>query len=124
MRIESLVRAILLTPIMPGLQSFSKEVKREVRREQHDCCAETGIESRKLEIHHKLPQTYGGSDKITNAVGLLGERDRFDIHEKYDRLALDEGIMFDGRPICDATPDMIKCRPKWEKACKKFHQRP
>lgn len=111
--------AILLLPIMPTSLAFSSELKQRVREKQDHTCPETGIKTR-LEIHHQLPQTFGGSDKEVNAIGLAGERDRIDAHEKYDRLVLQEGIMYDGRPINQADPEQIKDRKKWERACHKF----
>lgn len=115
-----LTTAILL-PIFPAVGAFSKEVKRQVRQDQHNICAETGIQTRKLEIHHQLPQCMGGSDRIENAIGLAGEKDKIDAHEKYDRLAIDNGIMFNGKPISEAEPSQIKNQNKWQQACHRFN---
>jgi len=94
----SLISLGILTSI--PFFAFSKEVKKQVREEQDNTCAVTGKRG-KLEIHHRVPQCKGGSDRIENAVGLLGERSGNDIHEKYDRLALDQGLFLhpDGRLV-------------------------
>ena len=80
--------------------AFSKEIKKQVRQEQEGKCAVTGLRG-SLEIHHRLPMCKGGSDRIENAVGLLGERSGNDIHEKYDRLAIDNNLFLhpDGRLV-------------------------
>jgi len=98
MRKEHLI-ALGVFSVLPFC-SFSKEIKRRVRQEQDNKCAVTGI-SGALEIHHRVPQCRNGSDRIENAVGLLGERSGNDIHEKYDRLALDQGLFLhpDGRLV-------------------------
>jgi len=98
MRKEYLI-ALGIFSVLPFC-SFSKEIKRRVRQEQDNKCAVTGI-SGELEIHHRVPQCRNGSDRIENAVGLLGERSGNDIHEKYDRLALDQGLFLhpDGRLV-------------------------
>ena len=91
--------------------AFSKEIKKQVREEQGGKCAVTGI-SGELEIHHRVPQCRNGSDRIENAVGLLGERSGNDIHEKYDRLALDQGLFLhpDGRLVTrsEMPPECFK----------------
>ena len=80
--------------------AFSKEIKKRVREEQEGLCAVTGIKG-KLEIHHRIPTSKGGSDRIENAVGLLGEGSSEDVHEKYDRLAIDNNLFLhpDGRLV-------------------------
>ena len=80
--------------------AFSKEIKKQVRQEQEGKCAVTGLRG-SLEIHHRLPMCKGGSDRIENAVGLLGERSGNDVHEKYDRLAIDNNLFLhpDGRLV-------------------------
>lgn len=80
--------------------AFSKEIKKKVREEQGGKCAVTGLRG-SLEIHHRVPQCKGGSDRIENAVGLLGERSGNDVHEKYDRLAIDNNLFLhpDGRLV-------------------------
>lgn len=70
--------------------AFSTALKKRVRWEQHgqcDCCPTV---PRKLQIHHKIPQSMGGSDTRDNAVGLCP-----DCHEYFDKLALEAGIFYD-----------------------------
>jgi len=91
--------------------AFSKEIKKQVRQEQEGKCAVTGLRG-SLEIHHRLPMCKGGSDRIENAVGLLGERSGNDVHEKYDRLAIDNNLFLhpDGRLVTrdEMPPECFK----------------
>ena len=91
--------------------AFSKEIKKQVREEQGGICAISGQKAR-LEIHHRVPQCKGGSDRIENAVGLAGERSREDTHEKYDRLAIDNNLFLhpDGRLVTrdEMPPECFK----------------
>ena len=91
--------------------AFSKEIKKQVREEQGGKCAVTGLRG-SLEIHHRVPQCKGGSDRIENAVGLLGERSGNDVHEKYDRLAIDNNLFLhpDGRLVTrsEMPPECFK----------------
>lgn len=80
--------------------AFSKEIKKQVREEQGGICAVSGQKAR-LEIHHRVPQCKGGSDRKENAVGLAGEKSPIDVHEKFDRLAIDNNLFLhpDGRLV-------------------------
>ena len=84
---------------------------KQVREEQEGKCAVTGLRG-SLEIHHRLPMCKGGSDRIENAVGLLGERSGNDVHEKYDRLAIDNNLFLhpDGRLVTrdEMPPECFK----------------
>ena len=97
-------------PILRNIEffAFGKEIKRQTRTEQDNICAMTGIKSRRLDVHHRLPVCKGGSDRIENAIGVLGEKDVQDVHEKYDRLAVDHNLFLhpDGRLVTrDEMPD-------------------
>ena len=91
--------------------AFSKEIKKQVREEQGGLCAVSGQKAR-LEIHHRVPQCKGGSDRIENAIGLAGERSGNDVHEKYDRLAIDQNLFLhpDGRLVTrdEMPPECFK----------------
>lgn len=91
--------------------AFSKEIKKQVIEEQGGRCAVSGVKGR-LEIHHRIPQCKQGSDKRENAVGLLGERSGNDVHEKYDRLAIDDNLFLhpDGRLVTrsEMPPECFK----------------
>lgn len=91
--------------------AFSKEIKKKVREEQGGVCAISGQKA-KLEIHHRIPQCKGGSDRIENAIGLAGERSGNDVHEKYDRLAIDNNLFLhpDGRLVTrnEMPPECFK----------------
>lgn len=91
--------------------AFSKEIKKQVIEEQGGLCAITGRKGR-LEIHHRVPQCKKGSDSRENAVGLLGERSGNDVHERYDRLAIDQNLFLhpDGRLVTrdEMPPECFK----------------
>jgi len=63
--------------------AFSKELKRQVRKEQEGICADCGGKPEKLQIHHIIPESMGGPDTRDNAVGLCPE-----CHKKWDELAI------------------------------------
>lgn len=83
--------------------AFSKQLKEEVRKEQHYCCAECGRQGH-TEIHHKVAQYLGGSDERVNAVGLCPND-----HDKWDNL-MQEGIIYPGIPLSEAKPEQFKKR--------------
>jgi len=68
--------------------AFSKELKKQVRKEQKGVCADCGEKPKKLEIHHIIPQSMGGSDTRDNAVGLCPN-----CHQEWDEKAK-EGVFF------------------------------
>ena len=72
----------------------SSSIKEEIRKEQDYHCADCGIETKRLEIHHIEPRCQGGSNNRVNLIALCGEWDN-DCHEKWDRLALDQHIYCD-----------------------------
>ena len=119
MRLERLLTTALLLPIMPSVTTFSTETKHKIAQNADYHCEYCGLPTMRGQCHHDLPQFYGGSDKVENGHYLCGEKDK-DCHEIFDRQALDEGILFDGRPIKDADPVMIKSRSKFEKAIDRF----
>lgn len=82
--------------------SFSKELKRQVREEQQGACGDCGGKPKKLQIHHIVPQSMGGSDERENAVGLCCS-----CHAKWDELAR-EGVIYPGVPIKSATEKQKK----------------
>lgn len=53
--------------------AFSKELKEQVRKEQEGMCGMCKRKVKKLQIHHIIPQSLGGSDKRENAIGLCSE---------------------------------------------------
>ena len=83
--------------------AFSKQLKEQVRKEQHYCCDECGRKG-STEIHHKVAQRLGGSDERINAVGLCPND-----HEKWD-LLMEEGIIYPGVPLSEAKPEQFKKR--------------
>lgn len=90
--------------------SFSKETKKLARREADNTCACCGVKVRRsneLECHHEVPQSLGGSNTRVNLVTLCGEAYN-DCHEKYDKLVLEEGILFNGQRLADAPDEMFR----------------
>ena len=68
--------------------AFSIRLKKEIREKQGGVCASCGQKVKKLQIHHIIPQSMGGSDTRDNAVGLCP-----DCHDKWDELAK-KGVFF------------------------------
>ena len=60
--------------------AFPKMLRFLVREEQGNCCADCGIEDKKLEIHHIIPESKGGSQTRDNAIGLCHS-----CHQEWDR---------------------------------------
>lgn len=77
---------------------FPKWVRDKVKENQHGLCASCGEYAPDMEIHHVLPHSLGGSDFINNAVGLCGPS-LHDCHDVADHLALEQGVLWDGRQI-------------------------
>jgi len=78
---------------------FSKEVRHQQIEEQNHRCAILGVEVDVLEGHHAVPQCRGGSNIKHNCIEVAGFNAYSvygipvdDIHEKLDRLAIDEGV--------------------------------
>lgn len=70
--------------------------------EQGNVCGDCGEKKKKLQIHHIVPQSMGGSDERENAVGLCPS-----CHKKWDELAR-EGVIYPGVPIEQATEKQKK----------------
>lgn len=68
-----------------GAMAFSRSIKKQVRKEQNNCCAECGEKTRRLETHHIQPSCKGGADTRENAVGLCRP-----CHIIYDRHAFEK----------------------------------
>lgn len=65
--------------------AFNREVKRKVRERQKNVCDCCGTEVCLLQVHHRRPESMGGSStNIENAVGLCGEKDN-GCHQEVDR---------------------------------------
>lgn len=90
--------------------SFGRRTKDQIKDEQGGRCADCGTKTR-LEAHHRVPQSMGGSDERSNGVGLCGPKAN-DCHEKWDRLALEDGIIYPGIPIENAPRSLFRRRKK------------
>jgi hypothetical protein len=94
---------------------FPITVRRKAYDETNYTCEECGFEFRKrgsgkgvqgVEPHHKLPESMGGSNKRENLVVLCGPEGR-DCHEKYDKLAIDQGILWGGYTLRTVPKEWI-----------------
>jgi len=65
-----------------GFLAFGAKIRKEVIQRQGGKCYDCGEKAR-LQIHHRLPQSMGGEDILSNAVGLCQT-----CHKVADRLAL------------------------------------
>jgi len=79
--------------------AFSKEVLRVKKEECSHRCNLLDVEVDVLEGHHCMPQCRGGSNNPHNCMMLAGYnacsvygQPVEDVHEKYDRLAIDSGL--------------------------------
>ena len=70
--------------------AFAKEIKERIRQEQNGRCDLCNIETN-LEIHHKIPESRGGSSRRENGVGLC-TRD----HEQWDSISLTSNLAYPG----------------------------
>ncbi len=75
--------------------AFSPTRLMEVRSDQHDRCADCGTDTERLQVHHRVPQRYYGTDRRVNAIALCPG-----CHQRWDALA-DEGIVYPGVGIGD-----------------------
>lgn len=78
---------------------FSPEVKRHQIEKQNHRCALLKLEIDILEGHHCMPKCRGGSNNPHNIIEVAGQGAYCaygvpveDVHEKLDRLAIDEGL--------------------------------
>lgn len=98
---------VILGLVYLSTWSFGGAIKKQVREQQNGDCADCGQHVRKLEIHHRVPESMGGSDTIENAVGLCGPKNG-DCHEYWDQKALTEGVIYPGIDIQDAPRTLFK----------------
>jgi uncharacterized protein with PIN domain len=90
---ENLFRVVEVGGVALGLYAlsffaFSKELKKQVRKEQKGVCDWCGRKVKKLQIHHIIPQSMKGKDTRENAVGLCP-----DCHRYWDELSL-KGVFY------------------------------
>lgn len=71
--------------------AFPVSVRKEVYKRQKGRCDACGDHFEKLQTHHRVPHSLGGSDTIDNAVGLCPQD-----HAEADRLAF-QGIIYPQR---------------------------
>jgi Restriction endonuclease len=89
-RLKPILEVGIIALALYGLNflAFSKELKEQVRKEQEGRCDWCGKKVKKLQIHHIIPQSMGGSDTRENAVGLCE-----DCHRHWDKLSF-QGIFY------------------------------
>lgn len=100
--------------------AFSKSQKEVVRQRQDYTCADCGDRvPDNFEVHHINPQCKGGSDTLDNAIGLCGPKHHGnDCHERADKLALEQGILWDGTEITLSYVPKISKQPSRRQARK------
>jgi len=81
---------------------FTDGLKREVRRKQENRCAECGKRTN-LQIHHEIPQVFGGKDEQINAIGLCEN-----CHERYDLMVLEGGLTFSQKYLNEMPDERFK----------------
>lgn len=89
-----------LSLVALGIWQFSADIKRDIRKAQDHRCADCG-EHKFLQIHHRVPENafehnhmVRGKNIKENGVGLCPED-----HLKWDRLAIEQDIIFPGIPF-------------------------
>jgi 5-methylcytosine-specific restriction endonuclease McrA len=78
-----MISAVSLGLLAVSFCAFPEWLKKLIRKEQNNCCDWCGKKVKKLQIHHIIPQSMGGSDERSNAVGLCQE-----CHSYWDKEAL------------------------------------
>jgi len=84
--------------VLLPFSAFSPTRIADVRTNQEFRCGDCGSDAQALQVHHKVPQRFYGTDREVNAVALCT-----DCHRKWDTLA-DEGIVYPGISYADAEP--------------------
>ena len=104
--IENVIRISILgiTVYEVSNLAFSESIKRRVRKEQGNICADCH-QPAFLEVHHKVPKSRKGADIKLNAVGLCSQ-----CHGEWDRLAQEDGIIYPGRPITQVPRELFQLR--------------
>lgn len=99
-----------------GIWQFDTAVKREIRKKQNYRCAHDGCETTdySLPVHHKVPEKglekFGieGRNVKENGIGLCHNH-----HNLWDRLALEEQIIYPGIPLSEVPKGLY--RTLWQK---------
>jgi len=82
--------------------AFSNKLKLQVKEEQNYKCDKCGKKTF-LQVHHRVPQCLGGSDRRENAVALCPND-----HVEADNKAMLEGIVYPNIPIELAPTNLFK----------------
>lgn len=102
---------------------FPQSLKEQAREESGMICADCGIQIRskdQAQSHHRLCQCQGGAGNRVNLIILCGE-ELNDCHEKWDRKAIEEGIIFPNIPIRECPPELVGNRNKFQKTIRRFN---
>ena len=96
------------------MSGFSPEIRHHQKENQHNRCALLNLEVDILEGHHCCPRILNGSNNRHNCIMLAGYGAYSayglpveDIHEKFDRLALDEGLFLHPDSLELVTKDKL-----------------
>lgn len=92
-----------ISPVVTSLGLTVFAITRALRQfvidRQEGKCADCGqYIGNRLEIHHKLPRVFGGSNHPDNLIGLCGEG-LGDCHSEWDYEALNHSRLPDGSPL-------------------------
>jgi len=102
-----LSEALFISATALGLLSlsfcgFSSSTKKRVLENYDNKCPDNG-QSKGLQIHHRVEQCMGGSDREVNGVPLTP-----DIHHYWDAHTQQTGEVYPGIPITEAPPECFK----------------
>ena len=68
-----------------------------------------------LEVHHRLPHSWGGKDSLNNAIVLCHTH-----HKEWDDRTFQEGVLFGGTPAPKAPHYIIRDKRLFKQATEKF----
>jgi hypothetical protein len=98
--------------------AFSRALKQEVRESQGFRCDRCGKKTKFLQVHHKVPQCLGGSDRKVNSVALCPS-----CHVEVDNEAMLEGTIYPGVFIDQVPTSQFKNKNIRQKMIYKYRAR-
>jgi len=98
--------------------AFSRQMKELVKKEQNYTCARCGKKYKYLQVHHKVPQCLGGSDRKVNSVALCPS-----CHVEVDNEAMLEGTIYPGVFIDQVPTSQFKNKNIRQKMIYKYKAR-
>lgn len=99
-----------VTIIIAGsLCTFNGRLTDSVKERQRNRCAHCGEKCKNLQVHHRVPKSWGGAPSRDNAEGLCPK-----CHKLADEMALREGKFRDGSPLDSASERQVRNRGLFE----------